>query len=335
MSRPTTRATRLTVLALGVTAGVTLTACGGGSDDGAADKPTTSASPTPRGVVTKEKAKELLDTYEQVNNRANKAHDEKLLATVEGGQVHEQSKADYRLMSTWSAKERKGYGSPFFYRDREYYLPSSGTWFAVKARPSSDPKDEALLVFEKEGSTYKMVSSAYTATGSIPKIAVDRNGLATVADPSTKVGAYAPDQLGAAYEDFFETGGKKAGKRFATTEATKGSLKVYADRNDGEAGRWSNTSYFAAKPAHPTVYALKLADGGVLALFPTAHTQEQLLKPAYRSSFQINPSKTEAVYNPAKRTVVTDTFQGLGLAELPSAGKPDVTTIEYRMVDSR
>ncbi|MFJ1733153.1 hypothetical protein [Streptomyces sp. NPDC088254] len=32
---------------------------------------------------------------------------------------------------------------------------------------------------------------------------------------------------------------------------------------------------------------------------------------------------------------VTDEFQGQGLVEPPTQGKPEVTAIDYRMVDSR
>ncbi|MDT0616291.1 hypothetical protein RM812_40055, partial [Streptomyces sp. DSM 40712] len=82
---PQRRLRRLTVLAIGVTTALTLTACGTGGDNGGADTPTRSASPTsaPRGLLTKEEAKKVVDNYEKVNNRANASQDAKLLSTVE------------------------------------------------------------------------------------------------------------------------------------------------------------------------------------------------------------------------------------------------------------
>ncbi|MBC9723603.1 hypothetical protein [Streptomyces sp. TRM68367] len=338
MSRTSTSAPRrrpLTLIALGVTTALTLTACGGGSGSGDDDSPVANASAAPKGVVTKEAAKKIVDTYEQVNNRANKTQDEKLLATVEAEQVHEQSRADYKLMKTKSAKEQKEYRSPFSYTDRTYYLPAAGTatWFAVKAK-TIDSKDDGLLIFDKVGSAYKMVAALYLDPA-IGRIAVDRNGLATAFDPAKRVGALAPNQLGAAYEDFFETGGTKAAKQLATTKTTEESVQVYKDRDSGDLSKFATKKFFGQDPAHPEVYALQLAGGGVVAVFPTAHTVEKLLKEPYRGSHQINPNKEEAVFNSTARIIITDEFQGQALAELTPQGKPKVMALEYRMVDSR
>ncbi|MFF7987103.1 hypothetical protein ACFZDK_49885 [Streptomyces sp. NPDC007901] len=334
MSRPRTR--RLALTAAVITTGVSLTACGDSSKDGA-NTPTASASSTtaPKGVVTTETAKRLVDAYEKVNNQANKTRNAKLLSTVESGQLHELSKAEYKEWLSWSAKDQKEYGTAFYYRQRKYLIPPAdkATWFAVKATSTYDAKYQTLLIFDKVGSIYKMVFSAYTE-GKLPEVSLDRDGHATVADASTKVGTLAPDQLGAAYEDFFETGGKKKGTAFAPTESSKESTKIYQDRNSVN-GRWADKTFFAADPTFTKAYALKLTSGDVLAVFPTAHTSEQILKPAYRSSFLITPADEEAVYNAQRRVVVTDEFQGQALAELSTAKKARVLGIRYRMVDSR
>ncbi|MFD7283649.1 hypothetical protein ACFV80_43330 [Streptomyces sp. NPDC059862] len=328
--------THLAAGVLSMTTTAALTACGENSDTEAQTRSdtTSSARPTPTGIVTKAAASKIVNNYEKVNNRANATQDEKLLATVEGGQVHEQSQADYEQFKTWSAK-KKEYASSFSYQDRSYWLPAAGTasWFAVTGT-SNASDSHILMIFDKVGATYKMVAAVYSDTP-IPEIAVDRYGLATEVDPSKKVGTLAPNELGGVYEDLFETGGKKAGKQLASTESTKESVSVYEDRDDGDAARWATKKFFAKDPAHKKVYALKLASGGVLAVFPTAHTQELMLKPEYMGNSQINPNKTEAVYNSTPRTVVIDHFEGQGFAELTPNGKPKVTAMEYRMVDSR
>ncbi|MFC7015504.1 hypothetical protein ACFQMH_28135 [Streptomyces viridiviolaceus] len=48
-----------------------------------------------------------------MNNRANAKRDAKLLGTVEAGQVHEQSKADYKQWAIWSKANQKDYTEPF------------------------------------------------------------------------------------------------------------------------------------------------------------------------------------------------------------------------------
>ncbi|WP_399939804.1 hypothetical protein ACGH52_15265 [Streptomyces sp. BBFR25] len=345
--RPTGRSARLrrlTTLAVGVTAAVTLTACGGGSDEDAKDTddaPARSEEAARQGLVTEQAAEKVVDTYEQVNNRANAKRDEKLLGTVEAGQLHEQSKADYTQWKTWSKKDQKEYASSFHYTKREYLIPAADsgvTWFAVKTRASADPDGEgALLVFDKEGGdTYRMTMAVYADEGPIPEVAVDEQGFVTPADPSKKVGALAPDRLGEAYEDFFETGGKeKAARTFASTDTSRTSVKISKEGPDDDVKAYATKKFFAAQPAHPKVYALRLADGKTLTVFPTAHTNELMLKPRYMSGFDITPTEEESLYDGTKRDVVTDEFQGQGLAVLDPAGKPRVTALEYRMVDSR
>lgn len=336
MNRPPTRLRRLTVLAIGVTTTISLTACGSTSDAGG-DSASPKASPAPKGIVDQKTASSVVDAYEKANNKANATRDAKLLGTVEAGQVHEQSKADYKHWPTWSKKRQKTYASPFFYRDRKLWVPAADSgvsWFAVTARSVKDPKDPGgLLIFDKVGGRYKMVAAV--ALKAKPKIAVDRNGFAAPADPSKKVGTLAPDEIGERYEDFFETGGKEAKRFFTSTEDTRESTKVYSERNSGESGRWSTTKYEVAEPAHPAVYALRLVGGGVLSVFPTAHTESQVLKGAYLYNSKITPGLETRVYNPTPRIAIINDYQGQGLAELQPQKKVRVTELEYRITGSK
>ncbi|NGO40637.1 hypothetical protein [Streptomyces ureilyticus] len=142
----TGRLRKLTVLAISVTTAITLTACSADSNDSAdpasADK--ASASASPKGAVTVKQAESILDRYEVTNSKANKTQDGKLLGTVEAGQVHEQSLADYKQLPTWPKDEQADYEKPFTYTSRQYLIPASGqSWFAVKAK-SSGTKDAAI-----------------------------------------------------------------------------------------------------------------------------------------------------------------------------------------------
>ncbi|MGW3974213.1 hypothetical protein ACWEFD_33590 [Streptomyces ardesiacus] len=343
MFRPATRAVhlrRLTALGLGASTALILTACQG-SDGSADNTPRTTAtqSSSPRGLLTKEAARQAVDTYVKINNRANATRNPGLLNTVEDGQVYEQSSADFEQWDTMTDKDQKWYKSPFYYEDREYLIPaadSGASWFAVKTYSSADTKKrDILLILDKVDGTYKVVMSLYTDQR-MPKIAVDENGFISPAAPSTKVGSLAPSRLSATYEDFFETGGKRiAGKTFAPTESSKGSIKVYKSGPSDEVKDYAREKFFAKPPAHPKVYALKLADGGTLAFFPTAHNSELMLEPQWMSSFDLTPGDDEAVYNDAKRDIVVDEFQGQALAVLNPKSKPRVIGIEYRLVDSR
>ncbi|MFH9065192.1 hypothetical protein ACH4GM_28785 [Streptomyces coeruleorubidus] len=323
---PHTRLLRLA--ALGATTALTLTACGGqaASDSGSDD--------TPQGVVSKAAAKKIADHYEEVNNKANEARDEKLLGTVEAGQVYAMDKATYTLFETWPKKEQKAYAKPFSYRDREYVIPEKGTatWFAVRAKSS---ENSVLLVFDKVGGTYKMVLSLWADGEEPPKPALDRHGLAEAVDPGTKVGKLAPSGIGAAYADFLETGGKKKGKALTSTEPVENAGKTYRrSSTEGAADGMATEKFFAKPPADPSVYALRTADGGVLALFPAAHKQESLLKEAYRSNAALVPNDEQSALGATRGALITDVFEGQGLAELtPKSAR--ITAVDFQHVDAR
>ncbi|MFF5521213.1 hypothetical protein [Streptomyces coeruleorubidus] len=326
---PHTRLVRLT--ALGATTALALTACGGqaASDSGSDD--------APQGVVSKAAAKKIADHYEEVNNKANAAQDEKLLGTVEAGQVYAMDKATYTLFATWPKKEQKAYTKPFSYRDREYVIPEKGTatWFAVRAKSSENSENSVLLVFDKVGGTYKMVLSLWADGEEPPKPALDRHGLAEAVDPGTKVGKLAPSEIGAAYADFLETGGKKKGKALTSTEPVENAGKTYQrSSTEGAAGGKATERFFAKTPADPSVYALRTADGGVLALFPAAHKQESLLKESYRSIADLVPNDEQSALGATRGALITDVFEGQGLAELtPKSAR--ITAVDFQHVDAR
>ncbi|MCF2437164.1 hypothetical protein LV779_36285 [Streptomyces thinghirensis] len=265
---------------------------------GGSDAPTKSAEAAPKGVITEQAAKKVVDTYEQVNNRANAKRDAKLLSTVETGQVHEQSKADYKQWETWSKKDQKEYTAPFYYKNREYLIPaadSGASWFAVQARSSEDPKGEgALIIFDKVDGTYKVTMAVYADEAPIPKIAVDKHGFVSPADPSAKVRHARPRPARRRLRGLLS-------KPVARRRLRRRSLRRRPRRGQSRSTRtvptmtWrpSPLKYFAQTPAHPKVYALKLADGKTLALFPTAHTQELMLKQQYLSSHDITPTEDE------------------------------------------
>lgn len=334
------RLRRLAVLAIGVTTAITLTACTAGTDGTtAADRKhaAASASPAPTGVVTTREASKILTAYEDANNRANAKRDARLLSTVEAGAVNLQSRADYQQFTIQSKAEKADYGSPFRYVRREFAIPRKGmaSWFAVKATATGS-RNPALLIFDKVDGTYKLVMALYSDKKEpIPALAFDKNGFAQPADPAKAVGGLAPNQLGDAYEDLAETGGKKTGSKLASTPLTKEAAKLYTERDKQDNSKYATNKYFAKPPKDPSVYALKLVGGGVLAAFPSAHTGEIMLRPAFMASYKINPGPREAIYDSTSRVVVVDEYQGQALAELSPTGKPRIISREYRMVDSR
>ncbi|MFJ4836248.1 hypothetical protein ACIP79_41125 [Streptomyces sp. NPDC088747] len=338
---PATALRRLSLLSIGMTTTFTLTACsaapsGDAATSGRSVTPTAHAAP--KGVVTVEVANATLNAYEKSNNRANKTRDRALLATVEGGQLFEQSQADYRQLKTWPLQEQKEYGSAFSYANRTWFVPAKGTasWFAATATSTYGPKNSSLMIFDKVGGTYKLVASLWsTGANPPPAIATDQHGLAEAVDPSQHVGALAPTELPAAFADLYATGGKNSGSKLTPTKITKAAISAYTNRDKGANSAYATKKYFPAQPAHEAVYALRLADGGVLTVFPTAFTSEFMLRPPYMSNHKINPSDRESVYNSTSRVLVTNEYQGQAYATLTPTGEPRVLGYESRLVDSR
>lgn len=326
----------LTLLAVSASMAATLTACG--SDPDKTDAPTTTASPTPTGAVTRTEAARILDRYEEINAKANKIQDPKLLGTVESGQVYEQSKADYRLFSTWPKKDQAYYEKPFTYRDRSYYIPQGQSWFAVKATASGS-KSQALLVFDQTADrAFKMVAAVYTDPKStIPAVDTGNHSLATAATPSTRVGTLAPNQIADAYEDLYETGGKNTGAQLASTTATRTALNTYRERTTYKNAKYATLHWEATQPTNPKIYVLRLRAGGVLAVFPTAHNRMEQLKDGYiySGNVKIDPGSQQAVFNKTPRVAILDEFQGQALAQFTPSGEPQVLGVEYQIVDSR
>ncbi|MEU5958238.1 hypothetical protein [Streptomyces sp. NPDC047525] len=283
--------------------------------------------------MTPAQASELLDKYVEVNNKANATRDAALLGTVEGGQLYEQSKADYKLFKTKSAKDQRDYASPFFYKKRAYFMPAGEPWFVVGAQ-STGSKEWALLTFEKEDGKWKVVMGVYSPDA-LPAIDVSNHGLATALPASAPVGGMAPDAVSDAYEDLFVSGGKHGGNQLATTEPTKAAREYYRERNSGKNAKMATTTYKMVPAKHDKTYALKLKNDGAIAMFPTAHTSAFALKSAFLYNYKIDPDKEESVYNSTSRPAVLNEYQGQGLAELTKTGKPKVQSREYRLVDSR
>ncbi|QKW07962.1 hypothetical protein HUT18_17775 [Streptomyces sp. NA04227] len=317
-------------VALAVSCALALTACGS-SDDSGDDKPAASEKARPKGLVTPQEANRIVDEYERVNNAANKKQDAKLLHTVEGGQSWVQSNADYEQFGTRSAKEKKDYTTPFFYRKRTFYIPAGGTWFAMRAESSNGYP--SLVVFDKEGGRFKVVASV--GAKGLPELYKDADGLAEVADGAAKSGRLAPEEVAPAYEDLLFTGGTKQGRDLSKeTEPAKLLVNSYKKRNEGEVGKVAYRNFEPIKTSYDKTYALKTKDGGVVAVSGTSYREGISVKLKLVNTTNLVPNEQQSVYNPDERIVIRDEHQGLLVASLPKQGLPSVEYSEYELTKS-
>lgn len=332
-AEPRPYAVRVEAAAVGLTAALTLTACASDAPSSerapASHTPPATASAAPRSVVSLSEANKILDTYQDVNNRANASQDAKLLARVEAGQLYARSKADFEQFETLSAKERKDYGKPFTFSHRTFYLPAGGNWFAVQA--STTGKNHTLMVFEKSpatANTWKKVVSLFPDKALPPVQAA--GGVADTAPAASTAGELAPQDVSAAVEDLFATGGTKQGAEIdRTSKNAKSILKTYKERGKSLGPR-AKVSFFPATPVHERVYTLRSRDG-VLVIAPLAHNEESLV---LQPGLEITPGKTGSVYDKSPRPVTVDVFQGEALVLLPESGHPDILDYRYALTDS-
>ncbi|WP_327411334.1 hypothetical protein OG458_42110 (plasmid) [Streptomyces sp. NBC_01281] len=280
-------------------------------------------------MVTLSEANRILDKYQTANNCANRTRDPNLLAKIEAGQLFARSKAELEQLATLTNKERQDYGEPFTFRDRTFYLPAGGNWFAAEATTTG--KNRTVMVFEKStatGGVWKKVASLFPEKP-VPTV-VTSGGVARAASTTAARAGLTPNGAGVAVEDLFATGGKKQGGLFSRENANvKSILKTYRQRGD-DLGRQAKVNFFPASPVHKKVYALHTRSG-VLVVAPLAHNEESLVT---NSAFQITPGKVGSVYDKTPRAVTVDVFQGEALVFLPSHGKPEILDYRYAQTDS-
>ncbi|MFE0764947.1 hypothetical protein [Streptomyces smyrnaeus] len=313
--------------------------CGGGSEkdsaggSGSADDK--KEQPAAVGVVSRAKAEQLVDHYEKVNNRANKNSDPKLLSTVEGGAVFEQSKAVYKMQKNWSAKERADYREPFHYVDRKFHIPRKGSadWFAMVAYSKSPGEKKGkypgVLIMEKQKSgDWKMVSSSYSESKRLPKLAKDKDGFVEpVSDTAKKSGAMAPDSLSDSLLNLYTKKGA-ANNGFRTSKSTDSIGKIPGSQNKllrpyGEA------VYSRGEATHEKIHALRTEDGGSFAVFSTQVREHDR---GTQVTATIHPSDSMKVYvgNTSAPSFFVDWLH-ISSAHIPAKGKAELLGTEYEM----
>lgn len=268
-SRRTMSTALLAAAALALTAGCT----------GSSKSP--KASPTPKAeqpVVSTAEAGKIVDAYQSLNNQANARLSPTLLAKAEGGAMLAFDQAYFKQAHGLDQKDVKANLAPFAYVHRTFYIPpaaSKADWFMMKAQ-GADLKDgkpgtvwtttTRFLVFKHTGGGWRSVLSGDFSGAEqkdVPRIAVDRDGLARVADPTVKIGSTAPKDLAAQVTDLYVTGGSNS--TLTTTKARDAAISDWGDRTS-TLDDHAFADYKKTAPRDGTAYALRTADGGALVL---------------------------------------------------------------------
>lgn len=331
---------RILTAAVGLTTAGLLAGCGGGGGGGGGDdKPAASSSATSAKqtqkaaapIISLAAATALLNTYETVNNAANKTQDAAKLGTVEAGALFQESSAQYKQFPRTTAEERAEYVKPFTYTDRHFYIPTSGSWFMVSAALTGDSFDKGfrqLIVFAKQADGHWKMVLVNNHLGPLPALAKGPDGAPVVVAPDATVGGTKLSGLDTAANDLLVTGGKKTGAALADNAVRRAAVKQNASRNDDwgkykgclrtdyeDAGAKWDKSYMT----YPGRYALKTADGG--ALVATTSYYVMLDFSTRPDQCSVVPEGATTAYLHGDQPGIRSRYAGLDLFSVTGAGK--------------
>ncbi|GAA2084447.1 hypothetical protein [Actinomadura alba] len=237
-------------------------------------------APSPAPQLTLSEAREVLNKYESTNNQANKALDDKLLASAETGAQLDMDTAGYKLRRATKQKYTQ-----FTYTKPSFYIPkltAHPRWFAVGAtsraertgsregngrQRRAEQQHALLFVQDKAGAPWRLAADPYPTAGPLGGVAVDKNGYATSVPPGDARLALSPSKVGAAHAALLTSGPKSPaaagiGPGPHTTQAYAALERATGQFSKVGVGL---TSLFA--PSTAPVYALRTTDGGALVWY--------------------------------------------------------------------
>jgi hypothetical protein len=229
-------------------------------------------------AISKADAENVVASYSQVNNKANAAHSDSLLATIEGGSSYTMDAGAYRF--ELGQPSQAAY-VPFQLTGTTYYIPrlSQGSyprWFAVKSTytTTADGKtlSNAYLVFAQDsaGAPWKDVVEPDILPGqSLPQIAVDSSGYAQSVAPDADGLNVAPDKIGQVTAEWLDQ--VAANKSDSVIKDESGNLTDLQDEvfwRSGQGGTPMDATDVHSAPAG-RVFALKTTSGGALVFYTT------------------------------------------------------------------
>ena len=251
-----------------------LSATAGGAS--AAASPQQPAAEPP--AISKADAENVVASYSQVNNKANAAHSDSLLATIEGGSSYTMDAGAYRF--ELGLPSQAAY-VPFQLTDTTYYIPrlpqgSHPRWFAVKSTYTTTADgttlSNAYLVFAQNaaGAPWKDVVEPDILPGqSLPQIAVDSSGQAQGVAPDADGLNVAPDKIGQVTAEWLDQ--LAASKSDSVIKDESGNLTDLQDEvfwRSGQGGTPMDATDVHSAPAGQ-VFALKTTSGGALVFYTT------------------------------------------------------------------
>ena len=265
-------------------------------------------------AISKADAASVVASYSQVNNKANAAHSNSLLSTIEGGSSYTMDTGAYRFELGQSSQAAY---VPFQLADTTYYIPrlpqgSYPRWFAVKSTyVTADGKNlgTAYVVFAQNaaGTPWKDVTEPDILPGqALPQIAVDSSGYAQSVAPDDGGLDVAPGKIGQVTAEWLDQ--LAASKSDSVIKDESGNLTDLQDEvfwRSGQGGSPMDATDVHSAPAGQ-VFALKTTSGGALVFYTTA--AQLTLTPANGDT--ISGLNIPGYYSPANSAGLTSATVG-------------------------
>jgi hypothetical protein len=238
-------------------------------------------------AVTKSEAHEVLTTFEDKNNEANKTYSVPVNRSIEAGALGAIDQAGLKARHAVYGDHAEDF-APLRLSDARFLIPEQSGWpksFVADVKAGREGKQSGdarwLLVFQRGSidEKWKAVYLAVVAPGDMPQFATDGHG--HVEDVPVGKGrkglAVAPGRLSKAYTTYLD---RRAGEKFADGDATSGLL---AQRAKEQEQRNVRTEYadLPAQPPQYTPFALRTEDGGAVVFFASHHQTKRTLPRNY------------------------------------------------------
>lgn len=248
-------------------------------------------APPARPVITQAQVNEVMKNYSAVNNKANGKRDARLLATIENGDLFAESAASYAMLGRLG--DEAAY-KPFTLPKPVVFAPPEGAYpqaFFVYSKNSANPKVNVLSVFRRfdAATPWKRVVSGFSES-TLPTIAVDTSGMATMVAPTASGYAVKPIEVAPALAKAMLGATNPEGAKFATSPILTRFSKAYATDRAAVGGKGTATRAFT-----PTkdIYAIKTQDGGVLVMGGMDWRRAE----SYTGGWQYTPKKGDEHYS--------------------------------------
>jgi len=227
-------------------------------------------------AASRGEAAKVLRHFTAVSNKANKANDPGLNATIENGPLGAIDRAGLKARRSVHPKGNEKY-EPLKLTGARFLIPKQAGWpkfFVADTRSNRSPDHRWLLVFARHSADARWKASYLSVLGSseVPEFTTDAAGHAKAVPTGAGSGLVVPPgRLSREYVDYLQDGGD----RFADGPQTSGR-RTNRKHTKQQTGK---TTQFVDQPAQPPqypVFALRTEDGGAVAFFGSLHhTKEQ------------------------------------------------------------